>query len=257
MTPALPCPFCGGSVESTPDEIGSGGQHVPPYLVGCDTCRMYVVRPAEADAIAAWNRRPDVESLRESLRQSLARKHRQYVLKSIEAGRLRQQLSALVGRASGWQFVPKEPTREMLDAAAEAPDDDDWISAMAKAYAAMLAAAPPAQAPQPVAKEIRAIVDRQAEDDGLWFQAQTAPEAYLQAALRVLHAAIEAAPPAQIAEQADARDAELRRERDEALQALADLSFECYGVFCTTAPTVETYDRTFDVLQRLREKAKT
>jgi hypothetical protein len=31
----------------------------------------------------------------------------------------------------------------------------------------------------------------QAEDEGLWFVAQTAPEAYLQAALRRLHAAIE------------------------------------------------------------------
>lgn len=40
-------------------------------------------------------------------------------------------------------------------------------------------------------KELRKIVDRQAEDDGLWFWAQTAPEAYVQAALRTLHAAIE------------------------------------------------------------------
>ena len=39
---------------------------------------------------------------------------------------------------------------------------------------------------------LRAIVDAQAEDDGLWFVAQTAPEAYLQQELRKLHAAIEA-----------------------------------------------------------------
>ena len=38
---------------------------------------------------------------------------------------------------------------------------------------------------------VKAVVDAQAEDDGLWFEAQTAPEAYLQAALRRLHAAIE------------------------------------------------------------------
>lgn len=38
---------------------------------------------------------------------------------------------------------------------------------------------------------IRRIVDEQAEDEGLWFQAQTAPEAYLQRALRRLHAAVE------------------------------------------------------------------
>ncbi len=36
------------------------------------------------------------------------------------------------------------------------------------------------------------IVNNQAEDEGLWFIAQTAPEDYLQIALRKLHAAIEA-----------------------------------------------------------------
>lgn len=35
------------------------------------------------------------------------------------------------------------------------------------------------------------LVQRQADDEGLWFQAQTAPEAYLQQELRKLHAAIE------------------------------------------------------------------
>ena len=38
---------------------------------------------------------------------------------------------------------------------------------------------------------VKAIVDEQANDDGLWFEAMTAPEAYLQAALRRLHAVIE------------------------------------------------------------------
>jgi hypothetical protein len=38
---------------------------------------------------------------------------------------------------------------------------------------------------------IRAIVDQQAADHGLWFAAKTAPEAYLQQELRALHAAIE------------------------------------------------------------------
>ena len=37
----------------------------------------------------------------------------------------------------------------------------------------------------------RALVAQQAEDEALWFQAETAPEAYLQAALRKLHAAVE------------------------------------------------------------------
>ena len=43
------------------------------------------------------------------------------------------------------------------------------------------------------------IVQEQAEDDGLWFNAETAPEAYLQQELRRLHAAVErtsAAPQA-------------------------------------------------------------
>lgn len=39
--------------------------------------------------------------------------------------------------------------------------------------------------------ELQALVDRQAEDPGLWFEAQRASEAYLQRALRELHAAIE------------------------------------------------------------------
>jgi len=39
--------------------------------------------------------------------------------------------------------------------------------------------------------KIQTIVDEQAEDEGLWFRAETAPEAYLQEALRWLHAAIE------------------------------------------------------------------
>lgn len=41
--------------------------------------------------------------------------------------------------------------------------------------------------------DIRALVDAQAEDEGLWFRAERAPEAYLQRALRELHALIERA----------------------------------------------------------------
>jgi len=40
-------------------------------------------------------------------------------------------------------------------------------------------------------EELCSIVDRQAEDEGLWFEAETAPEAYLQQELRKLHGAIE------------------------------------------------------------------
>lgn len=40
---------------------------------------------------------------------------------------------------------------------------------------------------------LRALVNKQAEDHGLWFAAMTAPEAYLQQELRKLHTAVEAA----------------------------------------------------------------
>lgn len=39
--------------------------------------------------------------------------------------------------------------------------------------------------------DVKKLVDDQAEDDGLWFKAVTAAEAYLQQELRRLHAAIE------------------------------------------------------------------
>ena len=40
----------------------------------------------------------------------------------------------------------------------------------------------------------RFVVDEQAEDEGLWFVAETITEAYLQSALRRLHAAVENVP---------------------------------------------------------------
>ena len=48
-----------------------------------------------------------------------------------------------------------------------------------------------AEAAEAELAELRAVVNRQAEDSGLWFEAQTAPEAYLQQELRKLHEAIE------------------------------------------------------------------
>lgn len=38
---------------------------------------------------------------------------------------------------------------------------------------------------------IKAVIEEQANDEGLWFIAETITEAYLQRALRRLHAAIE------------------------------------------------------------------
>ena len=43
-------------------------------------------------------------------------------------------------------------------------------------------------------KRLLDFTNKQAEDEGLWFQAETAPEAYLQAGLRKLHAFIEGKP---------------------------------------------------------------
>ncbi len=40
-------------------------------------------------------------------------------------------------------------------------------------------------------RPIAELVNKQADAEGLWFQAQTAPEAYLQQELRKLHAVIE------------------------------------------------------------------
>lgn len=40
-------------------------------------------------------------------------------------------------------------------------------------------------------EDILKMVESQAEDDGLWFIAETAPEAYLQQQLRRLHEAVE------------------------------------------------------------------
>lgn len=39
--------------------------------------------------------------------------------------------------------------------------------------------------------EIRKLVDTQAEDEGLWFVAESASEAYMQQELRRLHALVE------------------------------------------------------------------
>lgn len=39
--------------------------------------------------------------------------------------------------------------------------------------------------------KIKALVAKQAEDEGCWFVAETVTEAYLQNQLRLLHAAIE------------------------------------------------------------------
>ena len=49
------------------------------------------------------------------------------------------------------------------------------------------------EARREVLKEIVVLVDEQAEDEGLWFNAEQASEAHLQQELRKLHAVIEEA----------------------------------------------------------------
>ena len=39
--------------------------------------------------------------------------------------------------------------------------------------------------------DLRHMVQVQAEDEGIWFIAETAPEAHLQSVIRELHAAVE------------------------------------------------------------------
>ena len=58
----------------------------------------------------------------------------------------------------------------------------------------------PTKDPLDVLADLKHLVDEQAEDEGLWFLAATAPEAYLQQELRRLHAAIEGAVPEGIRE---------------------------------------------------------
>ena len=56
----LPCPFCGKGAQIAPDEIGSGGQHVPPYHAGClrgAGCGIAFTADDPDEAIAEWNRR--------------------------------------------------------------------------------------------------------------------------------------------------------------------------------------------------------
>lgn len=68
------------------------------------------------------------------------------------------------------------------------------IAAMRNALPALLAERRGAARAAEAAREaLRSMVNAQAEDDGLWCQAETAPEGYLQQELRKLHKAVEAA----------------------------------------------------------------
>lgn len=86
---------------------------------------------------------------------------------------------------------PRMTEDEAIEIMASAVSRNGWkdynlAEADAKAmYRALLAKLPAQQ------NALIDIVNKQAEDEGLWFDAQTAPEAYLQLELRRLHSAVE------------------------------------------------------------------
>ena len=70
--------------------------------------------------------------------------------------------------------------------------DKDWLQEKIAADPNLEVEAGRLHPERPEQKTPREVVDEQAEDEGLWFVARTAPEAYLQQELRRLHAAVEA-----------------------------------------------------------------
>ena len=81
---------------------------------------------------------------------------------------------------------------KMAQAMFERTHDQPWDEAIADPGSAAGIYLDDARAARAVVlAEMREMVNRQAEDDGLWFVAQFASEAYLQQELRKLHALIE------------------------------------------------------------------
>jgi hypothetical protein len=81
----------------------------------------------------------------------------------------------------------KEGFEEILQTWRDAQESDDWLF---RQLQTLFETVPASDAPERETR-LRALVNSQAEDAGLWFEARTAPEAYLQQELRRLHAAIE------------------------------------------------------------------
>ena len=122
------------------------------------------------------------------------------------------------------KIVPVEPTLAM-DAAGETAlgkhlNKAGYYGGHLAAYKAMLEAASASDDELALLKHIRTITDCQAEDEGLWFDAVTAPEAYLQQELRKLHSAIEAAPAP---DDKDKRIAELEALLDEIAEEVKEM----------------------------------
>lgn len=46
----------------------------------------------------------------------------------------------------------------------------------------------------------------------------------------------------------------LKEDRNILVAALGDLSFECFGIFSTHPPSIETYNKTFAVYQQFKDR---
>ncbi len=92
------------------------------------------------------------------------------------------------------EFTDAEYIREMAEhyAGALSPSHQEHHARLLRIADALCAPHPaPAPLPQQLREALAELVCRQAEDDGLWFNAKYSSEAYLQNALRAVHAAVE------------------------------------------------------------------
>ncbi len=160
-----PCPFCGKDAQIAPDEIGSGGQHVPPYHAGClrgAGCGIAFTADDPDEAIAEWNRRalstatpPDVAGLIDELADEadLCRNETATdIADLLDRAATALRLSAGGGVPDGWKLVPIEPTSEMIGSGGLASFKSDMATGLnvreglISTYKAMLAASPTAPA---------------------------------------------------------------------------------------------------------------
>lgn len=138
------------------------GDHMEPAIEG-DVVTYY--RSSEVDELLSQMRPPEPSTPRADL-ETIAAIFQHWL--DFDATRWREHCKEEpTDDVHMSRSMPETPRRSVVKA---------WV-------AALRAAQPPSAA--------LALVRKQAEDDGLWFQAATAPEAYLQQELRKLHAAVE------------------------------------------------------------------
>lgn len=184
---------------------------------------------------------------------------------------------AAVAVPEGWALVPVNPTTEMCKAA-------NWSSSNRQRWADMLAAAPalaatpPAQAQlSPVAAQVienllqlARIVNLAVEDWGESFADGSCEVKFhkeeadkMESILEFFDSLPDAPTEEGVVESGPLRAARVLRtmaapqaqdvQRDaELVQALGDLSFDCFDGFGTKAPSVEVYNRTFAVFDKHR-----